>query len=464
MAGQKRVQVISAHLVTAPRSGDGLRAVGTAKKGASGFDETWEPRFVAKPGQTMGTLGVKHPDDVVIVSALRTAMGKANKGSFKDTAPEDMLSPVLAAVCEKAGLDKKQVDDIVVGNCNPNGFAGAAPAKFLAGFPETVACSTMNRQCSSGLSAILTIAAQIRAGVIEVGIGAGVERMSGSGFGQPIAKAKAAPKPEAKKAASGPPRMNKKILDMPMARDTLIPMGITSENVSERYGIKREDQDLLGFESQRKAALAQKQGLFESEIVPVTTTVVKDDGSADTVTVDKDEGIRATTIEALAKLKPAFKPDGSTTAGSSSQTTDGAAAVLLMRRAKAEDLKVPVLASMRASALVGVPPDVMGIGPAFAIPEVLTKAGLKVEDVDIYEVNEAFASQAEYTVRKLGIPRERLNPVGGAIALGHPLGCTGARQVATLLPQLKRGKGKYGITSMCMGTGMGMAALFENEQ
>lgn len=462
MSGLKRVQVLSAHLVTAPPGGR-LSAVATAKKGASGFDENWEPRFVAKPGQTMGTLGVKHPDDVVIVSALRSAMGKANKGSFKDTAPEDMLSPVLGAVCERVGLNKKEVDDIVVGNCNPNGFAGAAPAKFLAGYPETVACSTMNRQCSSGLSAILTIAAQIRAGVIDVGIGAGVERMSGSGFGQPTAKAKAAPKPEAKKEPSRP-KFNQKILDMPIARDTLIPMGITSENVSERYGIKREDQDKLGFESQAKAALAQKSGFFDSEIVPITTKVMKDDGSSETITVDKDEGIRATTLEALAKLKPAFKPDGSTTAGSSSQTTDGAAAVLLMRRSKAEELKLPVLASMRASALVGVPPDVMGIGPAFAIPEVLKKAGLGVKDVDIYEVNEAFASQAEYTVQKVGIPRERLNPVGGAIALGHPLGCTGARQVATLLPQLKRNGGKYGITSMCMGTGMGMAALFENEQ
>eukprot|EP00408_Alexandrium_pacificum_P016819 CAMPEP_0171187830 /NCGR_PEP_ID=MMETSP0790-20130122/17521_1 /TAXON_ID=2925 /ORGANISM="Alexandrium catenella, Strain OF101" /LENGTH=462 /DNA_ID=CAMNT_0011652899 /DNA_START=70 /DNA_END=1458 /DNA_ORIENTATION=- len=462
MPGQRRVQVLSAHLVTTPRTAR-LSAEATAKKGASGFDENWEPRFVAKPGQTMGTLGVKHPDDVVVVSALRSAMGKANKGSFKDTAPEDMLSPVLAAVCEKVGLNKKEVDDIVIGNCNPNGFAGAAPAKFLAGYPETVACSTLNRQCSSGLSAVLTIAAQIRAGVIDVGIGAGVERMSGSGFGQPAAKAKAAPKAEAKKEPARP-KFNQKILDLPMARDTLIPMGITSENVSERYGIKREDQDTLGFESQRKAALAQKEGLFQSEIVPITTTVVKDDGSTQTVTVDKDEGIRATTLEALAKLKPAFKPDGSTTAGSSSQTTDGSAAVLLMRRSKAEELKMPVLASFRASALVGVPPDVMGIGPAFAIPEVLKKANLGVNDVDVYEVNEAFASQAEYTVRKVGIPRERLNPVGGAIALGHPLGCTGARQVATLLPQLKRNGGKYGITSMCMGTGMGMAALFENEQ
>mmetsp|Transcript_127957 Transcript_127957/g.272876 ORF Transcript_127957/g.272876 Transcript_127957/m.272876 type:complete len:471 (-) Transcript_127957:96-1508(-) len=467
----RRVEVLVAQVAAANAPGVGglLEPECTAAKGASGFDASWQPRLTAKPGQTMGKLGVKDPEDVVIVSALRTAMAKANKGSFKDTHPEDMLSPVLAAVCEKVGLDKKMVDDIVVGNCNPNGFAGVAPAKFLAGFPETVACSTQNRQCSSGLSALLTIAGQIKAGVIEVGIGAGVEKMSGSGFGQPTAKAKAAPKEKAAAPVPAPKKkpgtgMNPKILDMPIARDTLVPMGITSENVSERYGITRADQDKLGFESQQKAALAQKEGLFESEIVPVTTTVVNDDGSTQTVTLAKDEGIRATTLEALSKLKPAFKPDGSTTAGSSSQTTDGAAAVLLMKRSKATELGLPVMAAMRASALVGVPPDVMGIGPAYAIPEVLSKAGLSVQDISIFEVNEAFASQAEMTVRTVGIPRDRLNPVGGAIALGHPLGCTGARQVATLLPQLKRGGGKYGITSMCMGTGMGMAALFENEQ
>merc|ERR1712139_64019 len=182
------------------------------------------------------------------------------------------------------------------------------------------------------------------------------------------------------------------------------------------------------------------------------------------VTAAVDEGIRATTMEALAKLKPAFKPTGSTTAATSSQVTDGAAAVLLMRRSIADKLGIPVMAALRASALVGVPPDVMGIGPAVAIPEVLKKASLAVNDVDVYEVNEAFASQAEYTVRKVGIPRERVNPCGGAIALGHPLAATGARQVATLMPQLKRTGGRFGVTSMCMGTGMGMAALFENEQ
>merc|ERR1719326_809651 len=271
-------------------------------------------------------------------------------------------------------------------------------------------------------------------------------------------KAKAAPEKKKK------PTVNPKITAMPIARDTLIPMGITSENVAERYGITREEQDNLGFLSQDKASKAQQRGDFVSEIVPITTTVEDKDGNETTVVVDKDEGIRATTPESLAKLPAAFKKGGTTTAGNSSQVTDGAAAVLLMRRSHAQKLGVKVLASLRSTALVGVPPDVMGIGPAYAIPEVLKKANLQVSDIDIYEVNEAFASQAMFTAKKVGIPMEKLNPVGGAIALGHPLGCTGARQIATLLPQMKRQNGKLGITSMCLGTGMGMACLIENEQ
>jgi acetyl-CoA acyltransferase 1 len=433
---------------------------GVASKSASGFDENWQPRLTAKPGQTMGKLGVKGPDDVVIVSALRSALTKAKTGGFKDTYAEEMLAPVLAAVCDKVGLDKKHVDDIMIGNVGGNGFAGSAPVKFLAGFPETVSTATTNRACSSGLSAILSIAGQIRAGVIDVGIGAGVEKLSQgtpAGIGRPAAAAPKDKKPAAKKVV-------RKAFASAIGQETIIPMGITSENVSERYGVTREDQDRLGYESQRKAVEAQKQGLFNDEIVPVTTTVLTKDGTEQTVTVDKDDGIRATTMEALAKLKPVFKSDGSTTAGTSSQVSDGAAAVLLMRRSKAEELGMRPLAAMRASALVGVPPDVMGIGPAFSVPEVLKKAGLSVADVDVFEVNEAFASQAEYTRQVVGIPMEKLNPVGGAIALGHPFGATGCRQVATLLPQLKRIKGRYGVTGMCMGTGMGMAALFENEQ
>jgi len=452
----QRVRAISYHLMASV----------TADADSSGFTKDWDYRSVAQPGQTIGQVGVKGADDVVVVSAVRTAMGKGNKGGFKDTRPEDMLVPVLAAAIDRSGLKKSDVDDIVVGNCNPNGFAGPAAAKFMAGFPETVSWAATNRACSSGLSAIVNIAGEIRAGIIDVGIGAGVEKMSSAGgstgrnlMKEAKGKAEPAPKPVKKK-----PTVNPKITAMPIARDTLIPMGITSENVAERYGITREEQDKLGFLSQDRASKAQAAGHFQSEIVPITTTVEDKDGNETTVVVDKDEGIRATTPEALAKLPPAFKKGGTTTAGNSSQVTDGAAAVVLMRRSHADKMGVKVLATLRSTALVGVPPDVMGIGPAYAIPEVLKKANLKVDDIDIFEVNEAFASQAMFTAKKVGIPMEKLNPLGGAIALGHPLGCTGARQVATLLPQFKRTNGKYGITSMCMGTGMGMAALWENEQ
>ncbi|NXU87911.1 THIKA thiolase, partial [Xiphorhynchus elegans] len=211
------------------------------------------------------------------------------------------------------------------------------------------------------------------------------------------------------------------------------------------------------------AAKAQQMGLFKSEIVPVKTTVADNQGNQKTIIVSQDEGIRpSTTLEGLAKLKPAFKEDGSTTAGNASQVSDGAAAVLLAKRSKAAQLGLPVLGVLRSFAVVGVPPDVMGIGPAYAIPVAVEKAGLTLNDIDIYEINEAFASQAVYCVEKLGIPMEKVNPLGGAIALGHPLGCTGARQVVTLLNELKRrGKRAYGVVSMCIGTGMGAAAVFE---
>ncbi|KAM9601685.1 3-ketoacyl-CoA thiolase, peroxisomal isoform 3-T3 [Trichechus inunguis] len=260
-----------------------------------------------------------------------------------------------------------------------------------------------------------------------------------------------------------PGNITSRLVEQKKARDCLIPMGITSENVAERFGISREKQDAFALASQQKAARAQSKGCFQAEIVPVTTTIRNDKGTERSVTVAQDEGIRAnTTMEGLAKLKPAFKEGGSTTAGNSSQVSDGAAAVLLARRSKAEELGLPILGVLRSYAVVGVPPDIMGIGPAYAIPVALQKAGLTVGDVDIFEINEAFASQAVYCVEKLRIPPERVNPLGGAVALGHPLGCTGTRQVVTLLNELKRrGKRAYGVVSMCIGTGMGAAAVFE---
>ncbi|NWV74587.1 THIKB thiolase, partial [Dasyornis broadbenti] len=292
------------------------------------------------------------------------------------------------------------------------------------------------------------------------------------------------------RSANNPGNISSSVMDNSKARDCLIPMGITSENVAEKFGVSRKKQDAFALTSQQKkhtatsgevqplcrfpilnseqrslrgAAKAQQMGLFKTEIVPVKTTVTDNEGNSKTITVHQDEGIRpSTTLEGLAKLKPAFKEDGSTTAGNASQVSDGAAAVLLAKRSKAAQLGLPVLGVLRSFAVVGVPPDVMGIGPAYAIPVAVEKAGLTLSDIDIYEINEAFASQAVYCVEKLGIPMEKVNPLGGAIALGHPLGCTGARQVVTLLNELKRrGKRAYGVVSMCIGTGMGAAAVFE---
>ncbi|NXB80463.1 THIKB thiolase, partial [Donacobius atricapilla] len=284
------------------------------------------------------------------------------------------------------------------------------------------------------------------------------------------------------RSANNPGDISSNMMDNPKARDCLIPMGITSENVAEKFGVSRKKQDAFALASQQnspavhlqniltfhalfftRAAKAQQMGLFKTEIVPVKTTVIDNEGNKKTITVHQDEGIRpSTTLEGLAKLKPAFKEDGSTTAGNASQVSDGAAAVLLAKRSKAAQLGLPVLGVLRSFAVVGVPPDVMGIGPAYAIPVAVQKAGLTLNDIDIYEINEAFASQAVYCVEKLGIPMEKVNPLGGAIALGHPLGCTGARQVVTLLNELKRrGKRAYGVVSMCIGTGMGAAAVFE---
>lgn len=239
---------------------------------------------------------------------------------------------------------------------------------------------------------------------------------------------------------------------------------MTSENVAAKFNVSRAKQDALAASSHQKAANAQKNGWFNEEIVPVTVNVTDKEGNTKTITVTKDDGIRPdTTAESLGKLKPAFKENGTTTAGNASQVSDGAAAVLLMKRSKAQALRLPILGKFVSFAVAGVPPNIMGIGPAFAVPKALAIAGLRVQDIDIYELNEAFASQAVYSMEKLGIPESKVNPKGGAIALGHPLGCTGARQIATLLPELKRQGKKLGVCTMCIGTGMGAAAVIERE-
>ncbi|KAG8477828.1 hypothetical protein CXB51_027444 [Gossypium anomalum] len=389
-------------------------------------------------------------DDVVIVAACRTAICKAKRGGFKDTLADDLLAPVLKAVIDRTKLNPSEVGDIVVGTVLAPGSQRASEcrmAAFYAGFPDTVPIRTVNRQCSSGLQAVADVAACIKAGFYDIGIGAGLESMTTNG------------------SAPDQSKVNPKVESFAQARDCLLPMGITSENVAQRYGVTRQEQDQAAVESHRRAAAATASGKFKEEIVPVSTKIVDPKtGEEKAVTISVDDGIRpATNMAGLAKLKPAFKKDGTTTAGNASQVSDGAGAVLLMKRSLALQKGLPILGVFRSFAAVGVDPAVMGIGPAVAIPAAVKSAGLEIDDIDLFEINEAFASQFVYSCKKLGLDCEKVNVNGGAIALGHPLGVTGARCVGTLLYEMKR-RGKdcrFGVISMCIGTGMGAAAVFE---
>jgi acetyl-CoA acyltransferase 1 len=405
-------------------------------------------------------------DDVVICCAVRTAITNGKKGGFKDTPTENMIAPLLKEIVNRTKVDPKKIGDVQIGNVGLPG-AGALTGRMgqlLGGVPWEVPMSVVNRQCSSGLQAVANIAANIKAGVIDVGLAGGVESMTQTGMQGPDMAKLNQDVVQAAMTRLGGGEVTGVDDGVAMASTCMTPMGITSENVAEKWGISRQTQDQLAVESNKKAAAAQAAGLFDSEIVPVKTKVKAKDGAETEVLVAKDEGPRAdTTLEGLGKLKAAFKPGGSTHAGNSSKVSDGAAMVLLARRSEAKKLGLPIVGRFRSYAVVGVDPLVMGIGPAFAIPAALDKANMTVDDVDIFEVNEAFASQAVMTVDHLKIPKEKLNPKGGAIALGHPLGCTGARQIATLLPELKRTGKTKGVVSMCIGTGMGAAAVIESE-
>ncbi|KAM7257623.1 hypothetical protein ACFE04_013364 [Oxalis oulophora] len=388
-------------------------------------------------------------DDVVIVAAYRTALCKAKRGGFKDTYPDDLLAPVLKAVVEKTKLDPKEIGDIVVGTVLAPGSQRASEcrmASFYAGFPEIVPVRTVNRQCSSGLQAVADVAAAIKAGFYDIGIGAGLESMTTNPM-------------------SWDGSVNPRTKTHQQARDCLLPMGITSENVAHRFGVTRQEQDQAAADSHRKAAAATAAGKFKDEIIPVITKIVDPKtGEEKPVTISVDDGIRpGTSAASLAKLKPVFKKDGTTTAGNSSQVTDGAGAVLLMKRSVAMQKGLPILGVFRTFVAVGVDPAIMGVGPAAAIPVAVKAAGLELDDIDLFEINEAFASQYLYCRNKLGLDPEKINVNGGAMAIGHPLGATGARCVATLLHEMKR-RGRdcrFGVISMCIGTGMGAAAVFE---
>lgn len=410
---------------------------------------TLSGQLTAAPAITNSSNSNKNPNDVVICCAVRTALTKAKRGAFSKTSPEDMLAPLFKACLDRTHINPADIGDIQIGNVlqTGSGMISSRMAGLMGGIPDSVPVMSINRQCSSGLQAVASIANAIISGQIDAGIGGGVENMSIFDM----------------MASLDITKISSTVFDHEGARNCLIPMGMTSENVVEKFGISRKVQDQLAVESHAKAVRAQENGWFDSEIVPVRVEDPNKPGQY--ITVTKDEGMRkGTTLESLGSLGPSFKKGGTTTAGNSSQLTDGAAVVLLARRSYAEAHKLPVIGKFVAFAAVGVPPEIMGIGPAVAIPAVLKKANLTMNDIDIFEINEAFGSQATYCVEKLGVPKNKLNPKGGAIALGHPLGCTGARQIATLMPELKRTKTKRGIVSMCIGAGMGAAGIFESEE
>eukprot|EP01087_Luapelamoeba_hula_P009950 TRINITY_DN259_c0_g1_i1.p1 TRINITY_DN259_c0_g1~~TRINITY_DN259_c0_g1_i1.p1 ORF type:complete len:469 (-),score=70.80 TRINITY_DN259_c0_g1_i1:54-1346(-) len=396
----------------------------------------------------LGRVGNKNPNDIVIVKAFRTPITKAKRGAFASLTPDNLLAPVLKHLIESTPqIKKEEIGDIVIGTVLPKGGQGATEVRIaglLAGFPVEVPVTTVNRQCSSGLQAIANVASAITAGFYEIGIAGGVESMSSSSMGWDGG-------------------VNPTALEHPIASSCYLPMGQTSENVAEKYNVSRDVQDNFAVVSHKRAAEAIKSGKFKDEIVPVTVEL-EEKGQKKNVTVSQDEGVREnTTAEGLGKLRAAFREGGSTTAGNASQVSDGAAAAIVTKRSVAEARGLPILGVLRSFAVSGVDPSVMGIGPALAIPEAVRRAGLSLNDIDVYEINEAFASQATYTVNHLRLPAEKVNPNGGAIALGHPLGATGARMTATLLHDLKRKKARYGVVSMCIGSGMGAAAVYESE-
>jgi len=387
--------------------------------------------------------------EAVIIDCLRTPIGKAPKGTLRTTRPDDLAALVMRRLLEKyPAVSADEVDDVILGCANPEGESGmnmARVAALRAGLPDAVPGVTINRFCSSGLQAIALAADRIRAGSAQIIVAGGAESMSMI----PMSGYKFAPNPW--------------LVDhMPQV---YMGMGLTAEEVTRKYGVNREDSDQFAFRSHQNALRAQAEGRFDEEIVPVEVEVnVLENGGPHrhTTVFQKDEGPRAdTSVEALAKLKPVFQADGTVTAGNSSQMSDGAAAALVMSEKKAKELGLKPMARFVSFAVAGVPPEIMGIGPVVAIPKALALAGLKREDIGVIELNEAFACQSLAVIRKTGLDPERVNPNGGAIALGHPLGCTGAKLTATILREMHRRDFKYGMVTMCVGGGQGAAGVFE---
>ncbi len=388
--------------------------------------------------------------EAYIVAGVRTAIGRAKRGALANTHPGVMACAVLKELMKRVPMVKlEEVDDLVMGVSSPESCQGLNFGRLAlldAGFPVTVPGMTVNRFCSSGLQTIAIGAMEVMSGQSDVVIAGGTESMSLV----PMTGYNFDPIPDL-------------AYECPQA---YIGMGLTAENVAEKYGISREDQDNFGLRSNRLAMSAIKEGRFEEQIVPLeihSRTPGKDGKVQDKVTVFKvDEGPRPSTLEGLASLKPVFKLKGSVTAGNSSQMSDGSAAVLIMSGEKVKEYGIEPAMRFVCFAVGGVPPELMGAGPIVAIPKALKKSGLKVTDLDVVELNEAFASQALASVRELEMDMDIVNPNGGAIALGHPLGCTGSKLTVQLMHELKRRKGRYGMVSMCIGGGMGAAGIFEN--
>ena len=387
--------------------------------------------------------------NAVIVSAARTAVGKAPRGTLRTARPEDMAAAVIKAVIERApGLDPKEIEDVILGCAMPEAEQGmnvGRIAALRAGLPVDVPAQTINRFCSSGLQSIALAAQQIMAGMGEVVIAGGVETMS-----------------------RVPMSSNKFMANPTLAQEypgVYLGMGLTAENVARQYEISREEQDAFSFRSHQRAAAAQDGGYFNEQIVPLDVSVTVGEGG-DSRTIETvfaaDEGIRReSTIEALAKLRPVFHVKGSVTAGNSSQTSDGAAALLLMSEEKAHALGLKPLARFVSFGVGGVPPEVMGIGPVAAVPKALRLAKMSLSDIDLIELNEAFAAQSLAVIRELGMDEARVNVNGGAIALGHPLGCTGAKLTVQMLYELIRQDKQFGLITMCIGGGMGATGIVE---
>jgi len=378
--------------------------------------------------------------EAVILDCLRTPVGKAPKGTLRNTRPDDLAALVIRRLLEKhPAIAPEEIDDVILGCAMPEAESGmniARIAALRAGLPDTVPGITINRFCSSGLQAIAMAADRIRSGGAQIIIAGGTESLSMI----PMAGNKFAPNPWM-------------VDHLPQI---YMGMGLTAEQVQKKYGVTREDADQFAYRSHQNALHAQAKGKFDDEMVPVPL-------DSNGAIFSKDEGPRAdTSREALAKLKPVFQSDGTVTAGNSSQTSDGAAAAIVMSDKKARELGLKPMARYVSFAVGGVPPEIMGIGPVVAIPKALALAGLSKEDIGVIELNEAFAVQALAVIRHAGLDLDRVNPNGGAIALGHPLGCTGAKLTATILREMQRKDTRYGMVTMCVGGGQGAAGIFEN--